>query len=246
MRSLRLEGPDKLIVTETSDPVPKIGEAIVALRAAALNHRDLWIKKGQWCWGSVLQCCVAPMEPGSSSLTGIRGIRTGGQGVVIINLRRRAGVRMNGSRAPSFPSSDFLAGTGRRDQDCGSEDPVVSLKPAHLIVGGGRSASPRWAGLHGALFSPAGGLLRRRPGSSSRGSGGGVALFALRLAIAFGAETWVTSGSREKISWAERRSGPRGGFDYSKERLGRRGGQVFQALDLIIDSAGGEGFNDLV
>ena len=43
-----LGGPDRLVLEQTATPEPGPGEAIVALRAAALNHRDAWIRKGQY------------------------------------------------------------------------------------------------------------------------------------------------------------------------------------------------------
>jgi len=41
-----LGGPERLVLEEVDDPRPGPGEAVVALRAAALNHRDAWITKG--------------------------------------------------------------------------------------------------------------------------------------------------------------------------------------------------------
>src|ERR1700753_948825 len=37
-----------LIVQELADPEAGPGEAIVRIHAAALNHRDVWIQKGQY------------------------------------------------------------------------------------------------------------------------------------------------------------------------------------------------------
>jgi NADPH:quinone reductase-like Zn-dependent oxidoreductase len=79
------------------------------------------------------------------------------------------------------------------------------------------------------------------------GIGGGVALFALQFAVAHGAEVWVTSSSAEKIKRAVA-LGARGGFDYTRD-----GGatQVIEqvpggAFDVIVDSAGGPGFESLI
>ena len=40
------EGPSGSLLEQVADPEPGPGEAVVALRAAALNHRDAWIRKG--------------------------------------------------------------------------------------------------------------------------------------------------------------------------------------------------------
>ncbi len=39
-------GVERLESTEVPDPTPNVGEAIVAVRAIALNHLDLWIRRG--------------------------------------------------------------------------------------------------------------------------------------------------------------------------------------------------------
>jgi NADPH:quinone reductase-like Zn-dependent oxidoreductase len=39
-------GPDVLVLEEVADPVAGPGEVLVRLRASALNHLDIWIRKG--------------------------------------------------------------------------------------------------------------------------------------------------------------------------------------------------------
>ncbi len=49
MRAVRIHedgGPDVLRYEEVPDPKPGSGEVLVALRAAGLNHLDLWVRKG--------------------------------------------------------------------------------------------------------------------------------------------------------------------------------------------------------
>src|SRR6185369_17613099 len=43
-----LGDPDNLRLEERPDPHPGAGEALVRLHAAALNRRDVWIRKGQY------------------------------------------------------------------------------------------------------------------------------------------------------------------------------------------------------
>ena len=49
MKAIRIHedgGPEVLRYEEAPDPVAAAGEVLVHLRAAALNHLDLWVRKG--------------------------------------------------------------------------------------------------------------------------------------------------------------------------------------------------------
>src|SRR5688500_1659079 len=48
MRAVQLTGVNQLAIAEVPEPQPGPGEVLVALRASALNHRDVWIKAGQY------------------------------------------------------------------------------------------------------------------------------------------------------------------------------------------------------
>src|SRR3954469_3242661 len=41
-----LGGPEQLRLETAPDPQPGPGEVVVRLKAAALNHRDVWIRRG--------------------------------------------------------------------------------------------------------------------------------------------------------------------------------------------------------
>ena len=59
MRCAQLAAINQLTVVDQPDPAPGPGEAVVRLKAAALNHRDLWIKLGQYAG------LTFPCTPGS-------------------------------------------------------------------------------------------------------------------------------------------------------------------------------------
>ena len=49
MRAVRIHadgGPDVLVLEDAPDPSPGPGEVLIGLRASALNHLDVWIRKG--------------------------------------------------------------------------------------------------------------------------------------------------------------------------------------------------------
>lgn len=122
--------------------------------------------------------------------------------------------------------------------------PAVQLaaKPAHLSWE--EAAALPLAGLtaYRALFCRA--QLKAGERILITGIGGGVALFALQFATAQGAEPQVTSSSADKIQRAGS-LGSRGGFNYLQADWKA---QALKAgpFDVIIDSAGGEGFDALL
>jgi NADPH:quinone reductase-like Zn-dependent oxidoreductase len=40
------EGPEAVRVAEVETPTPKAGEVRVAIKAASVNHREMWIARG--------------------------------------------------------------------------------------------------------------------------------------------------------------------------------------------------------
>ncbi|MEO6760625.1 MAG: zinc-binding dehydrogenase, partial [Saprospiraceae bacterium] len=73
------------------------------------------------------------------------------------------------------------------------------------------------------------------------GIGGGVALLALQLALAAGAEVWVTSGSEEKLAKALA-MGAQGGANYRQPGWDKQLKQTAGGFDVVLDSAAGDGF----
>lgn len=240
MRAVQLSGVNQLSVLEVPDPTPAAGEVIVALRAAALNHRDVWIKTGQYAglkW---------PCIPGSD---GAGVVTSCGEGAdaswrgreVIIN--------------PSFNWGDQEAAQGGqysilglpRAGTLGEQIAVpveqLSAKPAHLSWE--EAAALPLGGLtaHRAIFARG----RVQPGERVliSGVGGGVAVFALQFALAARAEVWVTSSSPEKIVRAVR-LGAKGGFNYTDPAWGAAAAKAPGLFNVIVDSAGGAGFEQLI
>ena len=74
------------------------------------------------------------------------------------------------------------------------------------------------------------------------GAGGGVSQFAIAFSLASGAETYVTSGSDEKIERVKK-LGVKEGFNYKNEKWFKETSSV-GGFDTIIDSAGGNQLNN--
>jgi len=216
------------------------GQVRVRLRAAALNHRDVWIQQGLY------PGIQLPVTPGSDGAGVVAEVGAGVDAAwvgrdVILNPALEWG---DDPRAQG-PRFRIL---GLPDAGTFAEEIVISAaqlapKPAHLSWE--EAAALPLAGLTAwrALFTRA--RLQAGERVLVTGTGGGAALFALQFAVAASAQVWVTSGNEEKLARAEQ-LGARGGVNYRSpdwaERLAARAG----AFDVIVDSAGGEGFGKLI
>lgn len=228
-------------LADVAAPAAAPGFAVVRLKAAALNHRDLFIQQGLYPGIKV------PVTPGSDGAGVVSAVGSEADAAwigreVIINPALDWGADPR-AQGPGFRI------LGLPDAGTFAEEiaiPVANLapKPAHLSWE--QAAALPLAGLTAwrAVFTRA--QLRAGERVLVTGSGGGAALFALQFARAAGAEVWVTSSSPEKIARAQA-LGARGGVNYrdadwSEQLLKAAGG----AFDVIVDSAGGDGFTRLV
>lgn len=240
MRALRLIAANRLEVAEVPAPAAGPGEAVVALRAAALNHRDLWIKLGQYAG------IVYPCTPGSDGAGVVESVGPGvdpawiGKDVVICpSFDWGASERTQGPRFSilGLPRAGTLAER--------VAVPAAQLAPRPAELTWAEAAALPLAGLtaYRALFSRAG--LASGERLLVTGIGGGVALFGLQFAVAQGAEVWVTSSSEEKIERA-RRLGAKGGFLYTSDDWSGAAAKSPGPFDVILDSAGGKDFGRLI
>jgi zinc-binding alcohol dehydrogenase/oxidoreductase len=238
-----------VVLKTVSTPTPRAGEALVRLKAAALNHRDLWMRKGAYGKMAGLPCtlgsdgCGEVILVGADSDAGWLGRR------VVIN--------------PSLDWGDAAAAPGAHWRILGVPDhgtfaecvcvPVAQLHDAPTGWSAEEAAALPLAGLtaYRALFTR-GGLSPTPPRDGEAparvlitGIGGGVAGWALRLARAAGAQVWVTSGSREKLE-AARAAGAAGGMLYTEDHWGEALSKNEGPFDLCIDSAGGAGWGEIV
>lgn len=210
-------------------PVIQEDEVIVALKASALNHRDVWITKG--------------MYPGIKTpcVMGSDGVGTYDGKDYIINPGLYWG------EDERFQADDFqvlgMPKDGTFAEAIAIEKKYLYEVPHHLDVY--EAAALPLAGLtaYRTLFT----RCQVKPSDTVliSGVGGGVAQFALQYAAAIGCDVWVTSGSDDKIEQAVR-LGAKGGVNYKggdwyKELLKLSGG-----IDVVIDSAGGDGFQHFV
>jgi NADPH:quinone reductase-like Zn-dependent oxidoreductase len=228
-----------LRITQETLPGLKPGEAAVRLRAAALNHRDLWIQKGQYAG------LKFPIVVGSDGAGTVERVGAGvdaswiGRKVVIDPAMDWGGnpeAQDKAFRILGLPDSGTLAEFVRV--------PAANLAPMPAHLSYEEAAALPLAGVtaYRALFT------RGRVAAGEKvlltGIGGGVALFLLKFAVAAGAQAYVTSGSTDKIRRAVE-LGAKGGVEYTRpdwaEALQAQAGQ----FDCVVDSAGGPDFPKL-
>lgn len=242
MRALLLTGKGAAPrVDEVPTPTPGAGEARVAVRAAALNHRDVFIQHGQY---PGIEWPVIPGSDGVGLVDAVgEGVDAGlvGQSVVI-------DPSLDWGENPRYQGPDYTI-LGMPRPGTFAEHVVVPAAnvvpaPMHLDDAHAAALPLAWLTAWRAL------VVRGRVAKGERvlvtGAGGGVALAAVTLAVAHGAEVWVNSSDPTKIERAKT-LGAAGGVLYTEGDWGKTlqkaaGG----AFDVVVDGAGGEGFGQIV
>jgi NADPH:quinone reductase-like Zn-dependent oxidoreductase len=174
-------GPEVLRYEDAPDPEPGPGEVVVRLRAAALNHLDLWIRKG-------LPSVPKPRILGADG-AGIRedtgervvinpGIEHGEQITVI-------GEHMDGTHAElvAVPETNVYPLPDELSFEEAAAFPLVFETAYRLLVTKAQLREGEWVLLWGI--------------------GSGVALAGLAIAKALGARALVTSASDDKLERAQ-------------------------------------------
>jgi len=232
VRALILKEKSKpLTVEEVKNPA---GEIIVQLSHAALNHRDVWIQKGMY---------AAIEYPAILGSDGVGKVILDGDWKgkeIIINPN------INWGDSQHHQSKTYQV-LGMPSQGTFAEQ--ISLRADRLVEKPSHLSNEEAAALPLSGLTAYRALFKRANASSNdkvliNGVGGGVALFACQFAIAAGCEVYVTSSKQEKIDAAVA-LGAKAGFNYKEDDWVTKAKAV-GGFDVIIDSAGGEGFKNLV
>lgn len=227
---------------EVPRPQAKPGEALVKLKAAALNRRDFWIQKGQYA-GLKFPIILGSDGAGIVEEVGSHQDETWVGREVVINPS------LGWGDDPRAQSQDTFRILGLPDDGTLAEYvkvPVANLfpKPEHLSWP--EAAALPLAALTAYRAVVTQGQMKAGQRVLVTGAGGGAAGFALQIASALGGRVFVTSGSDDKID-AARKLGAAGGANYHAEDWGEQlTAQASGGFDLIIDSAGGDGFAQLI
>jgi len=183
MKAIRIHedgGPEVLRYEDAPDPEPGPGEVLVRLRAASLNHLDLWIRKGL---PSVPKPRILGADgAGTREDTGERvvinpGIEHGEKITVI-------GEHMDGTHAElvAVPEANVYPLPDEISFEDAAAFPLVFETAYRLLVTKAQLREGEWVLLWGI--------------------GSGVATAGLAIAKALGARVLVTSSSDEKLARA--------------------------------------------
>ena len=192
MKAIRIHedgGPEVLQYEDVPDPEPGPGEVLVSLRAASLNHLDVWVRKG-------LPSVPKPRILGADG-AGVVAALGEGVGGFIVGER----VVIN----PGVPHDSRITVIGEHTDGTCCE--LKAIPAAQLYRLDDRLSFEEGAAF-ALTFETAYRMLVTKAAVRSDewvliwGIGGGVALAAFEICRALGARTIVTSSSDEKLERA--------------------------------------------
>jgi NADPH:quinone reductase-like Zn-dependent oxidoreductase len=179
-------GPEVLRYEDVPDPEPGPGEILVSLRAASLNHLDVWVRKG-------LPSVPKPRILGADGAGVVAGLGDGVEGYVVGDR-----VVVN----PGIPHGGRITVIGEHTDGTCCELKAIAAAQLYTLDD---AMSFEQGAAFPLTFETAYRMLVTKAGVQSGdwvliwGIGGGVALAAFEICRALGARTIVTSSSGEKL-----------------------------------------------
>jgi NADPH:quinone reductase-like Zn-dependent oxidoreductase len=182
-------GPEVLRYEDVEDPTAGPGEVLVALRAAGLNHLDIWVRKG-------LPSVPKPRILGADGAGVVAEVGDGVEGFAVGDR-----VVIN----PGIPHDGRITVIGEHTDGTYCELKAIPAAQLHHLDEGlsfeeGAAFPLTFETAYRMLVAKA--TLNEGEWVLIWGIGGGVALAAFEVARALGARTIVTSSSREKLEQA--------------------------------------------
>ncbi|KAJ4389696.1 hypothetical protein N0V93_007168 [Gnomoniopsis smithogilvyi] len=235
-----------LQLKEVPLPTPGPKEVLIRLNAAALNHRDLFIRQHLYPGISFSHPLLADGH-GTVEQAGPQCTRNLKAGTHVLLAPARGWIA-HPDGPEDLNAYSVIGATTRYDAGMAQEFIVCSeedVEPAPTHLSAVEGAALPLAGLTGwrALVTKTG--ANAAPGRNIlvTGIGGGVALQVLQFAVALGCNVWVTSGDKDKIEKAVK-MGAKGGVSYRDKdwdkTLLKQLPKDRPFLDAVIDGAGGD------
>ena len=189
MKAIRIHedgGPGVLRYEDAPDPVPGTGQVLIDLRAASLNHLDVWIRKGL---PSVPKPRILGADGAGVVVSG-DGFAPGDRVVINPGLDHSdgritvVGEHMDGTHAEriAVPAEQVYALPDELDFETAAAFPLVFETAYRMVVTKAQLREDEWVLVWGI--------------------GGGVSTASLAIAKALGARVIVTSGTDTKLARA--------------------------------------------
>lgn len=228
-------GPEALELVEIEEPQPGSGQIRIKLEMSGLNHLDLWVSRGMPKPHHLPHILGADGAGRVDAIgDGVSGFDIGNE--IIIDPTISCGTCSHCGRDDIMYCADYQI-LGEHLNGTLTESVVI---PTINAVRKPNAMDWDVAGTFGLVTVTALRMLERVKVQQGErvlvvGIGGGVSTAAMSLALAFGAEVYVTSRSQDKINWAVEQ-GATGGFlsdgEFGKEMAALGG------ADVIIENVG--------
>jgi len=217
----RVDADDPLSALEVGDqpdPQPPAGWTTVTVKAASLNHHDVWALRGV-----ALSADQAPMILGGDA----SGVDEDGNDVVVHSVIGDPDA--GGGDETYDPRRSLLSEKhpGTFAERVAVPKRNLLAKPAELSFEEAACLPTAWLTAYKMLFSRSG----TQPGDTVlvQGAGGGVATAAIAMARAAGRRVWATSRSEDKRKAA---------LDLGAHDVFETGAKLPGRVDAVIDSVG--------
>ncbi|KAK0630363.1 oxidoreductase [Bombardia bombarda] len=228
-------------------PTPGPGHVLVRIHAAALNHRDHFIRQNLYPSISF----EAPLFSDGYGVVEALGPDCTNPGLLNqpVILTPCRGWASSPDGPEDWAEFATIGGVephvtrGAAQNYCVVEEGEVEVCPPHLSAVEGAALPSCGLTAWRAFFVKLGENAQAGRNVLVTGIGGGVALQVLQFAVAVGCDVFVTSSSEAKIAKA-RALGAKGGVDYKSDEWPKRLAGLLPAerpyLDAVVDGAGGD------
>jgi len=243
MKALLLEstdGPEAVRVTDVETPEPAAGEVRVAIKAASMNHREMWISRGLYP-GMVTPCTMGCDGAGVVDMIGdgVEGVEIGDE--VVLYPGRDWGPNRHAPQAEfgllGMPHPGTIA-----EYVC---VPSENLAPKPAGMSWEEAACSILTGLTAWRALMFKGQLQATDTVLISGVGGGVATFGLAYAVALGCKVYVT-GESEAVIERAKSMGAIDGLLYTDPEWRKKVGPMTGGIDVVLDGAPGPSYANYI
>lgn len=214
-----------LSVGEMPEPQSRPYWSTVSVRAASVNHHDLWSLQGVGLAESQTPMILGTDAAGvlDEDIPGGHGMKAGSE-VVLYTFVGTDGAGVAPGERRTILSEKY---PGTMAEKVAVPSANVFAKPANLTMDEAAALGTSWLTAYSLVFTAA----NVKPGDSIliQGAGGGVSTAAIQLAHAAGLEVFVTSRSETKRAKA---------LDLGADAVFEPGARLPRKVDAVIESVG--------